>query len=120
MIEPSVMNKRLGVRIRELRESFHYTRERFAEICSISPHYLGEIEAGKKMPGSYIIAKIAVALGVSADYLLFGGDISTDPTPLYEILSHLTEREMDHARELLLLFVKKSSDQKLLSSREEQ
>lgn len=111
MIEQSLMNKRLGFRVRQLRESFHDTREHFAEICSISPHYLGEIEAGKKMPGSYILAKIAVALGVSADYLLFGGDISTDPTPLYEILSNLSPKEMDYARELLLLFVKKSVDE---------
>jgi len=65
---------KIGCRIRELRELNKYTREEFAEKVHISPKFLYEIEAGKKRFSVDILADISQALGVSSDYLLFGGN----------------------------------------------
>ncbi len=40
--------KKVGNRIRELREMHNYTREGMAEMVEISPKFLYEIESGKK------------------------------------------------------------------------
>lgn len=99
----------VGFRIRQLRESFGYSQEKLAEMAEISPRYMTITK----------LAGLANALHVSADYLLFGSDDRTDPSPLYEILSNLSPKEMDHARELLLLFVKATTDHNLAATPEE-
>ena len=40
--------KKVGNRIRELREMHNYTREGMAEMVEISPKFSYEIESGKK------------------------------------------------------------------------
>ena len=62
----------IGQRIRELREIQNYTRETFAEKIDISAKFLYEIETGKKGFSADILSRIAVALPVSCDYIMFG------------------------------------------------
>lgn len=62
----------IGKRIRELRETQNYTREEFAEKIFISSKFLYEIEVGKKGFSANTLSKIAMALNVSSDYILFG------------------------------------------------
>ena len=38
----------VGLRIREIRESMHLSREKFSEKCDISTSFLSDIERGKK------------------------------------------------------------------------
>ena len=38
----------VGLRIREIRESLHLSREKFSEKCDISPSFLSDVERGKK------------------------------------------------------------------------
>lgn len=108
----------VGFRIRQLRESFGYSQEKLAEMAEISPRYMTSLENGGKNMTITKLAGLADALHVSADYLLFGSDDRTDPSPLYEILSNLSPKEMDHARELLLLFVKATTDHNLAATPE--
>ena len=62
----------IGERIRELREIQHYTREVFAEKVDISSKFLYEIETGKKGFSADTLCRIAQALSVSCDYIMFG------------------------------------------------
>lgn len=64
----------IGERIRELREIQHYTREVFAEKVDISSKFLYEIETGKKGFSADTLCRIAQALSVSCDYIMFGED----------------------------------------------
>ena len=64
--------KEIGQRIRELREMRHYSREYFAEITDISATFVYEIEIGQKGCSAATLGKIAKALKVSSDYILFG------------------------------------------------
>lgn len=65
----------IGERIRELREIQNYTREVFAEKVDISSKFLYEIETGKKGFSADTLCRIAQALSVSCDYIMFGEDV---------------------------------------------
>lgn len=65
-------DKYIGDRIRELREMQGYTREAFAEKADISSKFLYEIEMGKKGFSADTLSRIAQALFVSCDYIMFG------------------------------------------------
>lgn len=64
----------IGGRIRELREINNFTREAFAEKVDISSKFLYEIETGKKGFSADTLSRIAKALSVSCDYIMFGED----------------------------------------------
>ena len=61
-----------GIRIRQLREKKHYTREMLAEQADISTKFLYEIEVGDKGFSAETLYKLSEALGVPADYILKG------------------------------------------------
>ena len=62
----------IGERIRELREIQNFTREGFSEKVGISAKFLYEIEAGKKGFSADTLCRIASALSVSCDYIMYG------------------------------------------------
>lgn len=95
----------IGHRVRERREFLKLTREELAEKAEISFQFLAEIETGKKSMTTNTLAKLAPALGVSADYLLFGADERPGPTKLETMLASLTERDRRFAEELLNTFI---------------
>jgi transcriptional regulator with XRE-family HTH domain len=70
--------KNAGMRIRELRELNHYTREKFAEFADISPKFLYEIETGQKGFSAETLSKISKVFQVSGDYLINGTENETD------------------------------------------
>lgn len=63
------MNKKLGARIRRERQTRGITQERLAEKADISLNFMSLIENGRNMSVETLV-KIAIALGVSVDYLL--------------------------------------------------
>lgn len=65
-------NANAGERIRILRELNNYTREAFAEKADISSKFLYEIEVGKKGFSADTLCRIASALSVSCDYIMYG------------------------------------------------
>lgn len=68
--------KDTGLRIKHLRKDQKLTQEMLSEMAGITPHYLYEIESGRKSMSIHILASLAFALQVSADYLLFGDAFS--------------------------------------------
>ena len=66
------MDRKVGERIRELRELQNYTREGLSEKVDISTKFLYEIEIGKKGFSAEVLHRIAKALSVSCEYIMTG------------------------------------------------
>lgn len=61
-----------GIRIRDLREKNHLTREQLAEKADISSKFLYEIEVGNRGFSANTLYKLAEALNTNTDYILHG------------------------------------------------
>ena len=59
-----------GKRLKELRKANGYTIEEFAKLVGISRSSLGYYENTDRLPDVEVLARIADALNVSADYLI--------------------------------------------------
>ena len=93
----------LGKNIREQRKAKKYTLEQLAEKLDVSTTFIGQIERAKGIPSLETLVKIANALEVSVDSLLFG-DLNPQSGNNYfvqEILT-LTESYTSAERDLLL------------------
>ncbi len=67
--------RRVGRRLRQLREESKLTQEKLAYECGRAKSYLCEIEAGKKVPSLAALAEFADRLGVPVfDLLVFPDD----------------------------------------------
>lgn len=75
----------LHTRIRSAREKMGYTRERFAEALDVSVSYLAELERGRTGISVKLLKKVCLVLGLSADYILFGKERTTDALLLDKI-----------------------------------
>lgn len=73
------------LRIRKAREQKGYTREKFAEALDVSVSYLAELERGRTGLSVKMLIKICNLLGLSADYVLFGNERSSDESRLDSI-----------------------------------
>lgn len=72
MKEPTELSRLIGQRVRDNRELLHMTREALAEKADISVSFLQQIESGNQNMTTNTLYKLCPALGVSADYLIFG------------------------------------------------
>ncbi len=63
----------LGQRIRMYRKERKYTLEKLAEKLDVSTTFIGQIERASGKPSLETLVKIASALEVSTDALLFDG-----------------------------------------------
>ena len=79
------------MRIRKAREEAGYTREKFAELLDVSVSYMAEVERGRTGISVKMLIKICRLLGLSADYVLFGGERSESDLRT-ERISHIDER----------------------------
>lgn len=75
----------MHTRIRRAREEMGYTRERFAELLDVSVSYMAEVERGRTGISVKMLVKICDALGLSADYILFGNERDKDALLLDKI-----------------------------------
>ena len=62
----------IGRRLREKREQAGYTREKLAELCSLSPRFIANVEFGDSTFSLDSLMSVCHALSCSADYILFG------------------------------------------------
>lgn len=72
--------KVLGEQIRYVRNLQHMSQEALAELCDISPSFMGHIERGTRKMSMETFVSIANALHVSTDYLLYSQSPNTDAT----------------------------------------
>lgn len=77
-----VFSVKIGSRITELRKQANLTLAQLAEMASLSPSFLSEIEAGKKSPSFDRLNDICEALSISlSDFFTEEGDVV--PMPKY-------------------------------------
>ena len=111
------LNEEIGARVRQRRKALGYTRERTAERANISVQFLFDIEKGKKSMTALTIVNLAAALSVSIDFLLLGGEASSErksreensdrrSTEWEQLFSLLVPEQRELAEEMLRLFVR--------------
>ncbi len=99
-------NLTVGLRIREIREALHLTREQFSEICDISDSFLADIERGKKSITIKTLNKICTGANVSADYIVFGHKADFASDAIIEILRSLPHDKLVSALVILNEYAK--------------
>ncbi len=102
----------LGTKIRELRKAKGFTLERLAELTDSSKSYIWELEnKNPPRPSGEKIARIADALGVTADYLLDDSARAVKPDVVDEAFfrqyRRLPKDTKERIRELVNLWGKK-------------
>lgn len=95
----------IGLRIREIREALHMTREQFSELCGISDSFLGAVENGKKSITSKTLFKICTNAHISADYIILGNHNDFQIDMILELLRELDEPQRESAIRILSEFV---------------
>ncbi len=91
-------------RLTQIRKSKQLTQQRMADTIGIHVSQIKRYESGDTQPSLEVIRKIALALNISADMLLFDKDergASDDFKMQFEALSQFNEDEKRIARELL-------------------
>jgi len=94
-------NLMVGLRIREIRESMHLSREKFSEKCDISASFLADVERGKKSLTAKTIYKICIACNISADYIILGHKEGFDRDVGIEVLSSFNDEQLEHIINIL-------------------
>lgn len=98
----------LGKRIRNTRQTKKMTQEQLAEMCALSAAHIGHIERGTRIPSLDTVFRIAQALDVSLDYLIFDslGNDESSLASLHQILDNLNGQK----RETIISAIKALSD----------
>lgn len=73
-MDKELLYKEIGDKIRDVRKSRGLTIEKTADILGVSPSYLGLVERGERCLSSSKMVKFCTSFGVSAEYLLMGGN----------------------------------------------
>lgn len=94
-------NLMVGLRIREVRESMHLSREKFSEKCDISPSFLADVERGKKSLTAKTIYKICSSCNISADYIILGHKEGFDKDVGIEVLRSFSDEQLEHVINML-------------------
>lgn len=105
-MERKVLNQIIGKRVRDIREYQGLSREKVAERADISTQFLSDIEMGRKSMTTSTLRNIAVTLGVSADYLVFGERDTAAAEPLLQLLNSLSKEERQVAEDMLKTMIR--------------
>lgn len=65
-----MVNNIFGERLREIRKRREFTQEELGGKCGACAGAIRDWEKGLRLPNTYYLREICVALNVSADYLL--------------------------------------------------
>jgi len=99
----------IGQRLRQKRTELKLTREEFSELADIGAGYYGQLEVGTSQMSIDTLIKIARAMHLPFEYILFGeGYEKGDAEPVMELLRNCTDRELKLAYKLLKLYLMKA------------
>jgi transcriptional regulator with XRE-family HTH domain len=96
----------MGTRIRSQRELLGMSKDDIACYLDVSIKFIYDIELGLRGMSLNTLAKLSQVLRISTDYILFGEKEKTDISPLLECFSQYPPEKIEHAEELLKLFMK--------------
>lgn len=91
----------VGLRIREVRETFQMTLAEFSEKCDLSESFLTAVENGKKGVSSKTLYKICTATNVSADYFIRGKGNGFETDTILELIDSMDKRPREGALRIL-------------------
>ncbi|MBR3298650.1 MAG: helix-turn-helix transcriptional regulator [Clostridia bacterium] len=91
----------LGSRIYERRRELNMTQKELAEAVELSIQSISSIELGKKAVRPENLVNICLALDVSADYLLFGERSEKQLEPISQMLSNLSNDDLELVRAMI-------------------
>jgi len=86
----SALLQEIGQRLAARRKQLGMTQEMLAEHANVTAQTISYAELGKKAMRAETIVGVCNALGISADYLLFGGVTSQDFSVLEHKISQLS------------------------------
>lgn len=95
-----------GIRIRDLREKRHFTREQLAEKINISSKFLYEIEIGTKGFSADTLYKLAEALDVNTDYILKGENRNNIDNEMLSVIGRFEKFQTPNLIEMIELIYK--------------
>lgn len=91
----------IGLRIRKKRDDLGISREQFSEMIGITPHFLAQIECGKKGMSTCTLHKICSGLNASADYILMGREEKNDTSRLDALLENVNPEYLPYIEEVV-------------------
>ena len=100
------LNIEIGGRIRKCRENLGYSRETLAEKADLASSFLGTIELGSGSFTAESLVKLCHALGVSADYILFGKEEQGDLSTINAMLSGVSPEYLPYVEGMLRSYIK--------------
>lgn len=100
------LKTQIGERIRNRREALGLMREQLAEQSGLSVQFFAEIELGKKNMIVPSLIKVATALNVTSDYIVFGTDDERSKSKTEELMASLSKQDRELAEGILENFVK--------------
>lgn len=109
---PSTIEE-IGSRIRIERERLGLSREKFAEIISLSPFYIGQIERGERNMSIDTLLKVSNSLNISTDYVLKGYTLYMENILSLEAMEDNYKVEIDDEIKDLLSIISGSSKEKV-------
>lgn len=100
-----ISNKSIGGRVRAVREERGYTREKLAEYADVSTDFLWQIETGRSSMSAQNLGKIAAALDVTSDYLIYGKTAYKENAKINTMLSALPNEIQKQVEKVITVFV---------------
>ncbi len=94
MLENELCLQDVGKRIIERRKKLNLTQEALAEKADVTTQFVSYAELGKRAMRPENLMKIAIALEVSADYLLTGDIVDKDLLLLADKLRQLAPSQL--------------------------
>lgn len=94
-----------GKRLKEVRNLRNLSSIKLAEICSIEPSFVRQIESAAKFPSIPVFVRLCNALNISPEYLLKDSLVEVDDPDnlkmLYDKIKVLTPNEIELATDIL-------------------
>lgn len=95
------MQKEVGRNLQKARVEKQMTREELAEKSEISPQFLANLEYGSRMMSLQTLRKLADALCVSADTLVYGNNANTRIREIGRLLEDQPEEVIQYIEDLV-------------------
>lgn len=96
----------IGERIKKQRLLNGYSREQLAELVEITPRFCYDLELGLKNMSVSTLCRLADALNVRADYLLFGPAPTTnDYDSLISLITTCPINKLNHLEQIVSHFL---------------
>lgn len=93
--------KKMGQRILARRKALGMTQDDLAEKIGVTPPMISNLEKGKKAIRPDNLANVCKALGISADFVLYGANTRTSVDIVADKLPHLTDAELQIISEMI-------------------